>query len=324
MRLYRISSDTMSVNRFLAGIFAVTVACVLFLASDNGLSAGPDGRSGSRSSEPVAVGNEAVKDSKGPTILLAYSKEGSKKIPISSFMYFVPLISPTLVDRETSINNEQQVVIISYEHKLTSKSFNVVCEFEVSGKGFHKNTFDAAERIASNTEELQKGKSMKNLLDFIKIEGEGLGRIEVRGTMIGSAPSVTEVDMSFNARGRKSPVTVGLYDIIPKDGQYRYENRSNQIVARVNSLIFKNGEKIPHMGIKLASITDKSEPDGFFGDIKGAIANLFIPPPKVAKLGNDTMLDFGHTLSERKPAFTFPKAKNIKENRPAVTVPAQK
>jgi len=56
----------------------------------------------------------------------------------------------------------------------------------------------------------------------------------------------------------------------------------------------------------------------------GAIANLFIPPPKVAKLGNETMLEFGHTLPERRPAFTFPKAKNIKEIKPVVSNPAQK
>ena len=294
--------------RFLSGLFVVTVVCILLSTASLVLCSNPNGRVGSH----------------GPTILLAYSTEVIKKNPISSFMYFVPLISPTLVDRETSTNNEQQVGIISYEKKVTSNSFNVVCEFEILGKGFHKNTFDAAGRIASHTDELQKGESLKNLLDYIKIEGEGFGRIEVKGTMIGSSPSVTEVDMQFNARGHKSPVTIGLYSIIPKDGQYKYENRSNQTVARVNSLIFKNTKGIPHMGIKVASITDKSESDGFFSDIKGAIANLFIPPPKVAKLGNQTMLEFGRTLLERKPEFTFPKAKNIKEIKLAASDSVQK
>lgn len=313
--MYIKSLRAISINRLLSGIFAVTVACVLLLTSDVGLCSNPKGRVGSRSSKSVATGNEAAKDSKGPTILLAYSKEGIKKNPISSFMYFVPLISPTLVDRETSANNEQQVGIISYEKKVTSKSFSVVCEFEILGKGFHKNTFDAAGRIAAHAVEMQQGELLKNMLDYIKVEGEGFGSIEIKGTMTGSTPSVTEVDMQFNARGHKSPVTIGLYDIKPKGGQYKYENRSNQIVARVNSLIFKKDEKIPRMGINVASITDKSESDGFISNVKGAIANLFIPPPKVAKLGNETMLDFGRTLLERKPSFTFPKAKNITEKR---------
>jgi len=72
----------------------------------------------------------------------------------------------------------------------------------------------------------QKGETLTNMLDYIKFEGEGFGLIEVKGTMTGSTPTVTEVVLHFNARGHKSPVTVGLYDIKPKDGQYNYENRS--------------------------------------------------------------------------------------------------
>jgi nucleoside 2-deoxyribosyltransferase len=40
---------------------------------------------------------------------------------------------------------------------------------------------------------------------------------------------------------------------------------------------------------------------------------LFIKPTKVDKLGNTTMLEFGYALLQKKPTFTFPKAKNIKE-----------
>jgi hypothetical protein len=315
MSLYILSSRSISAHRFLSGTIAAGVICVLLSMPGVGLCANPNSRATSRGGESVLAGYEAVKDSNGPTILLAYSKEGVKKIPIASFMYFVPLISPTLVDRETSNSNEQQVSIISYEKKVTSNAFSVVCEFEILGRGFHKNTFDAAGRIASNSDELKKGEALNHMLDYIKVEGKGVGRIEVRGTMTRSVPSVTEVDMQFNARGHVSPVTVGLYDLKPKDGQYKYENRSNQIVARVNSLLFKNNEKIPRMGIKVASITDKNESEGFISDIKGVIANLFIPPPKVAKLGNETMLEFGYALLKQEPAFTFPKAKNIKENR---------
>ena len=151
------------------------------------------------------------------------------------------------------------------------------------------------------------------MLDYIKFEGEGFGRIEVKGTVTGSTETVTEVDLQFNARGHKSPVTVGLYDVKPKDGQYKYENRSNQIVARVNELIFKKSND-PRMGMKLASINKTEESDSYWGSIKGAIANLFISPTEVDKLGNQTMLDFGYTLLKQKPTFTFPKAKHLKEN----------
>jgi len=239
-------------------------------------------------------------------------------------MYFIPLISPTFVDRETSANNEQQVGIVSYERNITSKSFYVTCEFEILGKGFHKNTFDPVGMIAKHSGDLEEGESLKNTLDYIKFEGEGFGRIEVKGTMTGSTATVTEVSMQFNARGHKSPVTIGLYDIKPKDGQYKYENRTNQIVAQVNTLAFKKTEQIPSMGIKVASIAKKSEPAGFFSRIKGAIANLFITPPKVTKLGNTTMLEFGYALLQKNTTFTFPKAKNIKESKIVEIDPIQK
>ena len=69
------------------------------------------------------------------------------------------------------------------------------------------------------------------------------------------------------------------------------------------------------MGIKVASISNTEESEGFFSSLKGVIANLLLNPPEVTKLGNETMLDFGHALLEQKSAFTFPKAKNIKENK---------
>jgi hypothetical protein len=74
-------------------------------------------------------------------------------------------------------------------------------------------------------------------------------------------------------------------------------------------------EDEPKMGIKLASIDVAAKPNGFFSGLKGALANLFINPPKVDKLGNDTMLEFGLALFNEKPSFTFPKAKNLRENK---------
>jgi hypothetical protein len=248
-------------------------------------------------------------------MIMSYSKKKYVKNPIESFMYFVPLIAPTLVDNISSANNEQQVGIISYEKTVTSKSFYLACDFEILGSGFHMNTFDSAGMIAAHTDELKKGEPLKDMLDYIKFDGEGFGCIEVKGTMTGSTPTVTEVAMQFNARGHKSPVTIGIYDIKPKDGQYKYENRSNRIFARVNSLVFKKTEGTPHMGILVASISDAEESEGFISGVKGCIANLFITPPKVTKLGNTTMLEFGDALLKKNSTFTFPRAENLRENR---------
>ena len=229
-------------------------------------------------------------------------------------MYFVPLVSPTLVDRYTSPDNRQQVGIISYDKKISSHSFHLVCEFEMLGSGFHKNTFEPAGVIAMYIGELEKGETMTNLLEYINFEGQGFGRIEVNGTISNSVLTVTEVEVQFNARNHKSPVTVGLYDVKPRNGEYKYENRSNHVIARVNKLSFKKTGNIPRMGIKVASISKAEKSEGFISRVKGRIANLLLRPPPVTKRGNQAMLDFGHALLEQKPSFTFPLAQNIKEN----------
>jgi hypothetical protein len=251
MHFYIISLCAISFKRFLSAIIGITIIWVLLSTACVGQKSDHKGQVSKLDSNSVAAGHETAKevaredvnasaaDNNGPTILLGYSREEFKANPISSFMYFVPLISPTRVDRETSADNEQQAGIISYKRKVTSRSFNVVCEFEILGKGFHKNTFDAPGMIAAHTDMLKKGQSLTNMLDYIKFEGEGFGRIEVKGTMTGSTPITTEVNMQFNARGHKSPVTVGLYDVKPKDGQYTYENRSLEFKNRIPSSILK-------------------------------------------------------------------------------------
>jgi hypothetical protein len=263
--------------------------------------------------------NNQAMDCNGPTILIDYGQDG-KKNTVASFMYFVPLISRTLVDIQTSASNKQQIYVVSYEREVTSNSFHVVCEFKISGKGFQKNTFDPEGMIAAHTAEQKKCQTLTNLLDYIKFEGEGLGCIEVKGLVDGSTETVTEVSLQFNARGHKSPVTVGLYDIKPENGKYKYEEKTNEAIARVNSLTFRRCEDNPSMAMKIASINKASESDCFMGNVKGLIANLFIKQTKVDKLGNDTMLSFGHALLKQKPSFTFPKAKNIKENITAVAL----
>jgi len=299
-------------NDRLIALFAVTFICIFLLTSCVGISSDPNSRVSGIDS--VADSNDAAKDSNGPTIMLSYSEETLKENPIFSFAYFIPLVSPALVDREISVNNEQQVGVILYKRKVTSKSFYAACELKMMGKGFHKNTFDSAGMIARNIGDLKEGAPLKNMLDYIKFEGEGIGLIEVRGTITGSTQTVTEVDVCFSAKGQKSPVTIGLYSVKPQDGQYKYENRYDEIVARVNTLTFRKSEKDPRMAIEVASIHKKTEDESFWGTIKGLIANFFIKPLEVDKLGNDTMLNFGYAILKQKPAFTFPKAKNIKEN----------
>lgn len=311
-------------NGRLPGFCAGSLICFFLWTPCVGFSSDLNGSPG-LPGDPAAAGDKnPAGDRSGPTLLLSYSQETFKENPISSFAYFVPLISLTQVDRQTSAGNEQHIGMISYERKVKSKSFHLTCEFEILGNGFHKNTFEPAGMMAMFIEEMKEDETLTNMLDYIQFEGEGFVRIEVKGKNTGSTQTVTEIHMQFNAKGRKSPVTIGLYDVPSQDGRYLYENRSNQAVARVNSLIFKKTEKDPRMGIKVASISKSAEAEGFWAGIKGAIANLFIRPPKVDPLGNQTMLDFGYALLKQSPAFTFPEAKNIRENQMAGADPIQK
>jgi hypothetical protein len=311
------------INDRLIVLFAVTFICIFLLMTCDESKSDPNGSISVYSDQSAVDGNNIVEDSNGPTLIMSYSKQKFVKNPIASFMYFVPLIAPTLVDNISSVNNEQQVGIISHKIITDSKSFHVVCEFEILGKGFHENTFDSAGMIAAHTDEMKKGETLTQMLDYIKIDGDGYGVIEVKGRITGSTKTVTRVDMQLNARGHKNPVTIGLYDIKPKAGEYKYENRSNEVVARVNTLAFKT-EQIPRMGIKIASIAKKSESAGFFGSIKAVIANLLIEPLKVTKLGNTTMLEFGEALLQKNTTFTFPEAQNIKESKVVEIDPKQK
>jgi len=302
----------------------MAVVLVLLLAVRSGNGAEPADLGDVASGASVAAGDNALARNVGPTVKLSYSKEALDTNSISSFMYFVPLIARTLVERQTSAGNDQKVSVISYEREIGAKSFHVACEFEIRGTGFHKDTFDPAGAIATRIGELAKDEPITHALDYITFEGEGLGRIEVEGTISGSVETVTEVDLQFNVGGRKSPVTIGLYDIKPMDGQYTYEHRSNEVVARVNTLAFKKTDTSPRMGVTVASITKAAASDGFFARIKGAIANLFIKPPKISKLGNDTMLNFGLAIRKQEPEFTFPTATNIKEDKTVTATPPER
>jgi hypothetical protein len=246
----------------------------------------------------------------GPTVILKCDKV--LKNPTPDFMYFVPLISPTLVYSETSKGNEQKSGLISCVRKPTSKSFYASGEFQMQGSGFHNNKFDSAGMIARNTKGLKKDKPLKNILGYIKFEGEGYGWIEIKGKLDGKKATATEVKVHFNGRNKQSPVTVGLYSVKPVNGEYKYENKYDQIVARVNTLTFDKSTDNPLMDIIVSSVYAEGGKPGFWGNIKGSLANLIIKPLAIDKLGNDTMLDFGCALFDGKETFTFPKAKNLR------------
>ena len=236
-------------------------------------------------------------------------------------MYFVPLISPTLVDLEIDANNNQMARIISYEKNITSKSFYLSCEFEMTGEGYFKNIFNPQQIIEIiNGEGQSPDEPMTNALDYIEFEGDGFGRIEVKGTIYNSKETVTEVDIHFNARGHKSPVTIGLYDILNKNGKFSYQDKYNEKIARISTLSFKRTTGEPRMGVKVSSVYSANKSEGYIGMIKATIANFFLNPPKVSKIGNDAILDFGYRLLKKEDSFTFPKATNIREYRIVTTL----
>jgi len=249
----------------------------------------------------------------GPTIRLECDPHKEVSNPASSMMYFVPLISTTLVDCRSSENNQQVSSILAFRRENEKGPFRVVCEFDHKGAGSYTCAYDPNSMIAFHQSNTKPGKSMKNILDYIKLEGEGFGWMEVKGQTVKGKPEVREVRVHFNGKGSKSPVTIGLYDLEPRKGLYEYANRSNQMVARVNMLTFRKtpAEDKPTMLVEVASIVAANEKEGFWGNLVGAMANLFIPPVEVDKDGNDAMIQFGYALFKGQPSFTFPSAKNL-------------
>ena len=247
----------------------------------------------------------------GPTLLLGYDQDQFKENPISSFMYFVPLISPTPVYFYTSTDNTQRVGIVSYRKKVSSKSFVVQCDFAIRGGGFHLTTYDPKAIIAAHTKHVKEGQTIAHMLDYIKLQGGGFARTTVKGRLADGVPTVTEIRIHFESDTRKSPIIVGLYDVKPKQGKYKFENRSNILVARAHTLIFQKSEKDPRMKVKLISVGRTDAPHGIFGRLKGVLANIFMDPVPIEEFGNQTLLNFGLALFEEKPTFTFPLSQNI-------------
>lgn len=260
--------------------------------------------------------SQPAKDSVGPTILLGYDKNHPKENPLNLFMYFTKLISPTLVIDETSTGNTQKAVIVSYESIITSDKFCVKCKFEVSGQGYQKNIFDSSETIKWNITKLKKNKKpLRNIINYVKLDGQCSGSIEISGNIVQGKKSVNEININFNENDESSPVSIGLYSIKPNNGKYHYEERVDEMIVKINTLTFRRTDGVPKMEIKLDAISKKGKKSNFLSKIKGTIANLLIKPLEVDELGNETMLELGYALVKQESEFTFPKARDSYEDR---------
>jgi len=299
------------VNSYSINSHVCTITTAFMLLLSTGVATCSDA---DESANNTGVNNS---DANGPTITLNYDPSKLVKNPSSSFMYFIPLIAPTHVNMDISPDNHQQAWILSYDKKAKKKSFYVTCTFQMQGAGYFKNTLDSDEVIASFREEVKKGAPIKNALDYINFQGEGIGCFEAWGTINDSKETVTEVRVHFNVGGRESPVTIGLYSVDCQNGHYDYSKRHDQLVARAATLTFKKDSSDPKMEVAVSSVNDAADPNGYFGGIVGFFANFFIPPTRISAVGNDTMLNFGYSMCKQQQSFTFPKAANIKPAKPA-------
>jgi hypothetical protein len=264
---------------------------------------------------PPTAQNESspAPESPGPTLRLDYGRGESPGNPVAEFMYFVPLISPEPVSIVKSHSNSQRARMVSATRSFTARSFLVTCVFEFAGEGNQHDVFDHTEKVRRHERLLKEGGTLEHQLGSINVEGAGSVSIEITGTMTDQVPTVIQVRLRFNGRGQPSPVTIGLHDIRYFDGSFRLHNES---VARVNTLIFRRKSGPSKMDITVASVKRKDASNNFLqdlmGSLKGTAVSLFMPPIAVERAGSEAMLNFGLALVLEAPAFTFPRAKNLK------------
>jgi hypothetical protein len=249
----------------------------------------------------------------GPTLHFDYGHGEPHDNPITRFMYFVPLISPEPVSVFTNAGNTQCARVRSLTCRTNGQAFSATCEFEFTGTGSQQNVFDHTNHIQKHMKELRAGGTMKHQLGSINIADAGSGSVEIEGTLTNGRPMVNLVQMRFNSHGHASPVTINLKDFVYRDGSVQ---TANEMVARVNALIFQRAAGTPKMEVTLASLKRKGAGNGlwqnFMGSLKGTTVNLFLPPLTVEPEGQQAMLDFGLALATQKPMFTFPVATRLK------------
>ena len=206
--------------------------------------------------------------------------------------------------------------IISWKRRQNGKTVHVECDFEITGEGSYSAMYDSNEMIQKHFRHKKKGKTKEipRLLEWIRLSGSCKGRIEGVGTVEGDDVQMHSIEVSFNRDNTKSPVEVSIYDVPRKKGQFLYTNRKNCQVARVNALKFQRDEDgSPRMSVEIASVKKANSKEGFFSHLTAMIANILSTSTTVAPVGNTTMMDFGTALYQKQPAFTFPKAANIKQ-----------
>jgi hypothetical protein len=253
----------------------------------------------------------------GPVIKLDYGKEGLENNPISSFMYFVPLIAPVKVRRITSVNNSQYASLLTYKRTDKNGRTIVACDFAMKGEGFHTIVFNPAGIIKLHKEEREKNKPLEHLLHHITFEGVGTGTFTAYASKDDkSGITVEKISIDFATKGNDTTVTAGLFSVKPKNGEYAYKNRHEEIVIKIDTLTFaktKPGQK-PLMEVKLRAVESHGRGFNLWSSIKAMIANIMIEPLGITQKGNSTMLDFGKALINKKSEFQFPFAENIKES----------
>lgn len=249
----------------------------------------------------------------GPTLRFDYGA-GRHTNSLSEFMYFVPLIAPEQISVFTNAGNTQAACVTSFLCRTNGRAFHAVCQFDFVGDGLLRNVFDLSPLIRHREKDLQAGKVLARQLTAINVLGHGSGTLEVDGLLTNGRPVVVEMRLCFN-RGHASPVTVHLQDVILRNGAVRYEN---EIVARVNALTFQP-KTPPRMEVTLGSVNRADAGDSLWqslvGGLKGAAANLLVPPLPITTNGQQTMMDFALALATEQPVFTFPFAERLKSRQ---------
>ncbi len=261
----------------------------------------------------LAAGQAIAAAASGPTLHLDYGEGVPHDNAISTFMYFVPLISPEPVSVLTNAGNTQCARVLSFSCQTNGVNFHATCEFDFTGTGSQQNILDNSGKIRQHQRELQAGDSIKHVLSAITVAGTGSGDVEIGGVFTNGQCQVNLVRLRFNRHGHTSPVSIDLEDYCGRNGAVQVEN---PVVARVNTLTFQRMPGTPKMEVSLASIKRKDAGNGlwqnFLGEIKGVTANLFLPPLKIEPEGQQAMLAFGLALATKTSRFTFPHAARLK------------
>ena len=69
------------------------------------------------------------------------------------------------------------------------------------------------------------------------------------------------------------------------------------------------------MKIKIDALLDAKGKEDMFSVFAGSVANMITRPIRIDNGGNNTMLDFGFALHQNQGTFTFPKAKNLTDEK---------